>query len=357
MAENVLANFYGAEVRLCEFKPDFSDKTKFVKLESDSAAKMQISAFVQDSIPAAMAGATSNLYTVTFPKGVPQVLTKLKDGRGYITPIKDAESGKFVAHAALNQVGNGYAIVAGAFSVMSIATSQYYLSEINNKLNKIQLGVDKILDFLYGEKRAELMSEVAFAKYAYENFASIMAHSEQREATIVGLQSTKKTAMKDLEFYICDLDNLADNVSKDIPGTARKALQLKNCLDISAQLYVLSGIMEMYYSQNTDRGYVSYLENEMSTYLKKSESHILQDYAKIVNPVVAFDGGKNPIAAIKGKENIDDEKKRIKEIMDELTDGEESKLRRSLKDALHAADKKSEFYINGNGDIYMSVGA
>lgn len=357
MAENTLANFYGAEVKLCEIKPDLGDKTKFVKLESDSAAKMQISAFVQNSIPAVMAGATSNLYTVTFPKGVPHTLGKLRDGSGYFGAIQDPTTGKFVGAAALNPVGNTAAIVAGAFSAMSIATSQYYLSEINNKLNKIQLGVDKILDFLYGEKRAELMSEVAFAKYAYENFASIMSHPEQREATIAGLQSTKKTAIKDSEFYICDLDNLADNVSKDVPGTARKALQLKNCLDISAQLYVLSGIMEMYYSQNTDSSYVSYLENEMTTYLKKSESHILQDYAKIVNPVISFDGGKNPIAAIKGKENIDDEKKQIKEIMEELTGGEESKLRRSLKDALHAADKKSEFYINDNGDIYMSVGA
>lgn len=342
MANEPLVNFYGAEVKVCEYKPDLDDKSKFIKMYSGTS-KMRISAFLQNSLPAAMAGTSSNLYTVTFPEGVPHVLTKLKDGRGYFSAIQDPEKGGFVGTAALNPVGSGYAVTVGAFAVMSIATSQYYLTEINNKLNKIQLGVDKILEFLYGEKRAELMSEVTFAKYAYENYSSIMEHQDQRVATISGLQNTKKIAMKDLEFYISDLDGLSNNLGKDIPEAARKALRLKDALDISAQLYVLSGLSEMYYSQNSDENYISYLEREMVSYLDKSEKHILQDYAKIVNPILHY----------KGKENIDDEKKKIKSIMEELSGGEESKLHKSLKDALHASEKKTEFYINDSGDIYM----
>lgn len=337
------ANIDGVELKLCDIKPDLDDKTKFIKLDSTSAAKMQISAFVQNSVPAAMASVTGNLYTVTFPKGVPHTLTKLKDGSGYITAIQGVDTSGFVGHARLNPVDSSYAIAAGAFAVMSIATSQYYLTEINNKLNKIQLGVDKILEFLYGEKRAELMSEVTFAKYAYKNYASIMMHHDQRAATISGLQNAKKIAMKDLEFYISELDALSDNPGKDVPDATRKALRLKNALDISAQLYVLSGLSEMYYSQNMDESYISYLEHEMVSYLDKSEKHILQDYAKIVNPMLNY----------KGKENIDEEKKKIKDIMEELTGGEESKLHKSLNDALHASEKKTEFYIKDNGDIYM----
>lgn len=345
MADNTLTSFYDAEVKLCEFKHDLGDKTKFVKLDNGSAAKMQISAFVHNSIPAAMAGATSNLYTVTFPKGVPHTLDELKNGMGYSSGIHDPKTGQYVGNAAFNHVGNGYAIIAGAFSVMSIATSQYYLSEINNKLNKIQLGVDKILEFLYGEKRAELMSEVLFAKYAYENFTSIMGHQEQRVATISGLQDTKKIAMKDLEFYISDLDALSGNLGKNVPDAAQKALRLKDALDISAQLYVLSGLSEMYYSQNTDEKYVSYLEYEMVSYLDKSERHILQDYAIISNSI------------LKDKRVSEDDKKRIKKTIDELNDGEESRLHKSLKDALHALERKTEFYINNDGDVYMRADA
>ncbi|MCH5196775.1 MAG: hypothetical protein J1F28_08670 [Oscillospiraceae bacterium] len=194
-------------------------------------------------------------------------MCKLKDGSGYFSAIRDPETGKIVGTAALNPVGDAYRIAAGAFAVMSIATSQYYLEVINSKLNKIQLGVDKILEFLYGEKRAELLSEVSFAKYAYENFISIMEHQDQRVSTISGLQATKKIAMKDLEFYISDLDSLAADIGKDVPKAAKTALQLKSCLDLSAQLYVLSGLMEMYYSQNTDKGILNIL--------KKTWFHIL----------------------------------------------------------------------------------
>lgn len=345
MKKNTLANLDGVVIDLCESKPNLDDKTSFVKLDGGSAAKMQISAFVQNAIPAAMAGASSNLYTVTFPEGIPHVLCQLKDGSGLFGMVRDPDSGQFIGAAALNPVGAGYAIAAGAFTVMSVATSQYYLTEINNKLNKIQLGVDKILEFLYGEKRAELMSEVMFAKYAYENFASIMEHQDQRVATVSGLQDTKKIAMKDLEFYISDLDSLASDIGKDIPAAAKKALQLKSCLDLSSQLYVLSGLMEMYYSQNMDKGYIDYLEKEMVLYLDKTEKHVLQDYASISNLI------------LKDKRVDGNYKKHITKTMDELNSGEESKLHKSLKDALHASEEKSEFYINANGDVYMRKGA
>ena len=62
------------------------------------------------------------------------------------------------------------------------------------------------MDFLYGDKKAELMSEISFTKYAFENYASIMAHEAQRAATITSLQSAKKVAMNDIEFYIHDLN-------------------------------------------------------------------------------------------------------------------------------------------------------
>lgn len=338
--EQWLKTVDGFDIKPCEFKPDLDDKTKFVKLENGSAAKMQISAFMQQMPALAAVAASGDLYVATFPKGVPHVLSQLNRG-GYFTAVR-GDDGKFVGTAALHPVG-GYAVVAGAFAVMSVATSQYYLAEINSKLNTIQKGIDKILEFLYGDKKAELMSEVMFAKYAYENYISIMSHNEQRIATISGLQDTKKIAMKDLEFYISDLDNLRHDMGKDIPAAALKAIQLKSCLDLSAQLYVLSGLMEMYYSQNTDENYISYVEKEMVSYLDKSEKHILQDFAGIANPIMAF----------KGKGLDDGVKKQIENTMDELTGGEESKLHTSLKEALRSANRSAEYYIKTNGDIYM----
>ncbi len=336
-----LKNVDGFDIKPCEFKPDLDDKTKFIKLDSGSAAKMQISSFVQQMPALAAIAASGDVYVASFPEGVPHVLGQLKSG-GYFAGIQDPKTGRFVGSAAFHPV-SGYAVVASAFTVMSIATSQYYLTEINSKLNKIGQGVDKILDFLYGEKRAELMSEVMFAKYAYENYISIMVHDDQRIATIGGLQDTKKIAMKDLEFYIADLDNLSGNIGRDIPDAAERALRLKDCLDLSSQLYVLSGLMEAYYSQNTDESYLGYVEKEMTSYLDKSEKHILKDFAQIANPILTY----------KGKGLRPEIKALIENTMSELSDRGDSNLRKSLKDALHSPEKSAEYYIKENGDIYM----
>lgn len=51
---------------------------------------------------------------------------------------------------------------------------------VNTKLNLI-------LNFLYEDKRVELMSQIDFVQYAYQNYGSIMAYSEQRMATVYGL--------------------------------------------------------------------------------------------------------------------------------------------------------------------------
>ena len=74
---------------------------------------------------------------------------------------------------------------------MAFASGQYFITQVNSELQKINQNIDKILEFLYGDKKAELLSEVSFVKYAYENFSSIMAHDEQRVATIASLQNAK----------------------------------------------------------------------------------------------------------------------------------------------------------------------
>lgn len=340
MAEdNWLSQIDGLELKPCDFKPDLGDTKRFVQLKESSAVKMQISSLIQHSPAIAAIGASSDIYIATFPEGIPHVLEQFADGSGYYSAVR-GEKGQYIAQARLNPVGD-IAVVASVFTVMSIVTSQYYLSAINGKLNQIQRGINEILGFLYGDKQAELMSEVVFSRYAFENFNSIMLCPEQRTATIAGLQSTKKIAMKDLEFYISDLDALSDTFKKDIPGSAKKALQLKDCLELSMQLYAMSGISEAYYSRNNDEDYISYVEQEMTSYVNKSESHILRDFAKMINPILA-------------NKNVEQkDKDSLKSIMEDLSDGKESKLSESIKTTLHAAEQDAEYYITKDGEMYL----
>lgn len=314
--------------------------------------KMRISSFAQHLPAMAVVGASSDIYVATFPKGVPHVLSKFKDGSGYFGAVRNPDNGQFIAQARLNPLSD-YAVVAGAFTVMSVVTSQYYLTEINNKLNTIRQGIDKILDFLYGDKRAELLSEVSFVKYAYENYASIMQHPEQRVATITSLQGAKKVAMKDLEFYLSDLDCLD---SGKVEETASKALKLEDCLDLSAQLYVLSGIMESYYSQNFDEEYISRVEKEMSIYIDKTEKNILKGFSALDKAIDTENSRRdaNVVSKMFGGGRVNEGyKQNVGKIVAQFSEGGESELTKTLHSAFHCLEQPVKVYIKSDGEAYM----
>ena len=156
----------GFEIAPCEGLFDFEDKIRFTKLELGSAQKMHISALVQQ-VPAAMsAGAMAQAYTVKFPQGLPHTLTALNQG-GVGSMIR--ENGKFVGSASFYAMSIQAAIM-GAFTAMSVASGQYFLAEINSKMKMMNLKLDEILEFLYGDKKAELMAEMSFIRYAYDCF-------------------------------------------------------------------------------------------------------------------------------------------------------------------------------------------
>ena len=63
---------------------------------------------------------------------------------------------------------------------MSIVTGQYYLSQINTELGRMNVKLDEVLEFLKGEKNSELLSEITFVKYAYKNFYSIIKFDNRK---------------------------------------------------------------------------------------------------------------------------------------------------------------------------------
>ena len=245
----------------CDTQIDISPANGFTKLELDTEQKIQVGALIQQLPSIVATGMTAKLYTVTFPDGVAGKLMELK--RGGLTTSIVGENGKIAGSAALHSV-TLQAVAMGCFTAMSIASSQYFLKQINNELKMIRLNLDKILEFLYGEMKAELMAEVSFVKYAYQNFNSIMEHDDQRVAIIASLHSSRKIAMKDIEFYMNDLDStIGGKDGKDISSLVEKAFQIKESLEFAMQLYGMSSLLEVYYSQNYDTNYLKYVENDI----------------------------------------------------------------------------------------------
>lgn len=319
----------------------------FSKLELTSDQQMQVGALLQHLPSVAAAGGMTQFYTISFPTGISGKLMELK--RGGLTTTIIGDNNRIAGTASLQSV-SPQAMALGCFTAMSIASSQYFLKQINDEMKMMRLNLDKILEFLYGDKKAELMSEVNFVKYAYQNFSSIMCHGYQRAAMIGSLHDSKKIAMKDIEFYMGDLEStICAKEGKDICALVEKAFQIKESLEFSMQLYGMSSLLEVYYSQNHDADYLRYVENDISVYIDKCEKRMLGNFSALK---VLVDNAKAPLFKKIDKSVI---AKQIDEFVESLNRGEESEMRRSLRTALNAATQKAEYYMTSNGVVYLKT--
>jgi hypothetical protein len=333
------------EVLSCDSINNISDSKKYKKMEFTSGQKMQLSGLVQNLPSFAVNETLGKAYIVNMPKGVEGRLMEYKNG-GYGSPIVGADN-KIIAHASFDEINLNVAVM-NAFSIMSVASNQYFLFEINKQLTALNQTIDKILEFLYSDKKAELISEVEFTKYAYENYLSIMNHNEQRLATITNLQAAKKIAMKDIEFYMSDLNDTVNSKDWDASAIADKALQIKSCLELSMQLYFISNVLEIYYSQNLDDVYIDWVEKTVTEYLIKCEKRILSNFSKLSVAVKEF---KNPIKKIDKVGLLG----QINTVIETLGGGTESEMCKEFREAVNAINSEKTFYIDDNSEVYLKV--
>lgn len=333
------------EVESCDKIVDISQRREYKKLNLSANQKIQINGLMQQMPTLAVTNTMSNAYILHFPEGISGSLMHYKNG-GYGVAIQGTD-GKIVAHASLEKMQTQTAIMQG-FNVMAIASGQYFLSEINHELKELSKTIDKILKFLYSDKKAELIAEVSFTKYAYENYHSIMSCDEQKMATIGSLQSARKVAMKDIEFYMSDLNDTTTDTS-DLPTSVEKAFQIKSCLELSMQLHVMSSLLEIYYSQNFDKNYTEWIENNVVEYLAKCENRMLSCFSKLSASI--HDYKNSPLKKINKEELAE----KVNKVIDSLGTGKESDMRKQFRSTLHSMDKEMKYYIDQDANVYLKT--
>ena len=279
LSENTLEaliNEGALEVRPNDKIISIEDNPKYRKLDlssaqkarlTDLAGKLPMMMSATSKVSAAGSFAGSDLYVMVLPKGMRNMVMRFKDGTGYGNTLFNS-NGQFAMQNPLQRVDISsqlisQAVVSTAFAAMAVATSQYYLTEINNKLDRISMAMDKILEFLYGEKKAELMAEVNFAKYAMNNYSAIMEQDCQRIA-----------------------DPLNDRVNKSV--------QIEESLSLALQLCVMCTILEINYSQNFNKSYLKYVEDDASFYIDKCEKTMIGLFNKL-QAFVVNDKSKKPL--------------------------------------------------------------
>lgn len=336
------------EIMQCSAENDFNNTNRFTELELNDEQKMQINELLQHIPTVAAAGTMARAYTVKFPKGLPHTLMSLKQG-GFGSSIM--ENGRIVGSASFYST-MGQAAFLGIFTAMSIATGQFFLTQINEKLHMINMKLDEILQFLYGEKRAELLSEVDFVKCACDNYVSIMTHEAQRIATIVNIQEAKKVAMKDIEFYMNDLSNQINSCKKDynvlINRMNNEIGRAKDNLDLSMQLYLMSNMLEVHYAQNYEADYIKKLEENIRSYLGGYDLKIRDRYTELDGKFKEF---HEKFKGYKSKKNEEEECRKYREEINTLKNSQDEKY--NILSVLHTSIQ--EYYVTEEGSVYYKI--
>ena len=346
----IMDNLLGKTVSVLE--PVSGIPETAIPLCTTNEQKSSLNNLLQSVIQGTEAGVISQSYRVKYPKGLPHRLQR-RHGGGYGIDIVD-ENNNSIGSAKLYS-NEALGAVSAVMSIMAAVSGQYFLSRIDRELAMNSEKLDAILDFLYGENRAELFSEYAFTANAHANFSSIVLHEAQRQATIQNLQSAQKTAIKDIEFYLSDLDATVGHPIANYEGLLvqrKKVKRAMECVELAEQVYVSASILEMYYSDNFDSAYSGYVKQMINHYLDRCDRQIISALSALESHFRSY-MFKPFEKGIETRERTCQEIKAVKKV---YLSREDSAVRQAVLKAFAMIEEDQAFYLDSNGNIYLETG-
>ena len=345
---------FNYEISPCEVPYNFEDTSQFQKLSFPEENGIRLNSLLQLAPNVATADIMSKAYVVRFPKGVQGTLISLKQGGQSV--IMRGEHGRFTGTASLYEVRSDMVNLMNIFTVASFATGQYFLAHISTELSEIRKSIDDVLKFLNDDKRSQLIAELTFVKYAASNFSSIMLSESQRTATLTNLQHSKIAAVSNIEFYTTQLeDKIASKKSGKPSEQCAAVLQAKQTLDLAMQLYVMSSVMEVYYSQNWNKLYLENIHNDMKQVLTSSKNRMLRSLSAFGTTIQDAHKDVKVIGMSIPKGGYSEVENELFKTIDELSNKTELPLLELADDALQSPKKETKLYMTGDGDVYQKV--
>lgn len=92
-------------------------------------------------------------------------------------------------------------IAMTAYTVAAMATSQYYLASIDNKLTDIDKKVDEIKSFLEIDKESQLWADGEFLRGIKESLEFILEDNVYRQANLTSIQSIRRNSLANIKLY------------------------------------------------------------------------------------------------------------------------------------------------------------
>ena len=159
--------------------------------------------------------------------------------------------------------------------------------------------------------------------------------------------------MKDIEFYLSDLSStVSAKDQNDILTTVEKSSQIKDCLELSTQLYVMSNLLEVFFSQNYDESFLRYIEDEVVSYINKCDKRMLTSFSMLQQALVCH---KDGLFKRIDKDILEQQTRLVEEVVAQLNAVEKSPLCGLLHDGLISSREKTRYYLNHAGDVFVEA--
>lgn len=245
-----------------------AEKGSYVKIDDAIVAK--VDAALQ-SVPQIMLNKlySGDVYHVIYDKGLGVLQKSAQHPGEYLGNVVSADANnKIKGVARLRKLDIGAQIAGNVFTAMSLVTRQYFMSQINNRLHKIEGCVMEIRKFLEDDKRSKLQSEEEFLKMTQQTMPFIVENEAQKQATLTSIQKIRMDALADIIFYRKQI-----NSPERISAKKDKSDEvIKNVNDIcslmseywySLYLYCFAVYLEPIVARNYDSDYLNLLIEEL----------------------------------------------------------------------------------------------
>ncbi|HBZ52258.1 MAG TPA: hypothetical protein DEO82_00650 [Eubacterium sp.] len=213
-------------------------------------------------------------YRVKYDKSLGN-LQKSKKYKGFSTGNIVGDDGKITGQVGIKPNSSSTLIANGIFSFISSLTGQYFLSEINDKLSRLEKGIEGIQQFLETEKRSELIANDYFLRQVVSTFDYIKSNEYQKASTLLQLQSIRKDSYAHMNFYNSFYQqkniefnglkgNIRKNVDKLIDIINEMGYKVSN-YKFALYSYSLAYFLEIMLAENTESDYIRFVANDIKS--------------------------------------------------------------------------------------------
>ena len=222
-----------------------------------------------------------NLYKVVIPPGAELYKAKDKMGAfrgGYHVKGQLAGQAHLVkVNPNAQQVARAGELVANAMNIASVVVGQYYMAEVDAKLEKLQAGVDKVIEFQQTQFKAKILALIPKVGKITKFNIEIIENDENRQRNLDSLARYEDEAIVLLQQVNLLIENLITSNFKTDYAKYKKVIFDIEKLTIFQQclISIVEEIARLTYLLNRGKVSSEYCYSSLEDYLE--QSNIVRD--------------------------------------------------------------------------------